>query len=553
MIKEPADARIFLFNAKGHILFPVELMGSTVADLPPPYPQAFAIGLELTAETPENASRKSGDVRVDKLRFGREDAIACVRETAPGLEKELDALRARNRELEVIMESSIDGFAITDGEGRFVRVNSSYAQIAGEPAERLVGKTVYELAEEGIFSPSATELALERKRPITINQFFRNGTRQTLNTSNPVFNEDGSLYRVVTNVRDMSEVHSLRAELEESRALIDHYAHLLENMTRQQTIEGYHASNNSSMQALYFRALEYASVSAPVLIFGESGVGKELVADFIHGNSPRKDKPFLKINCGAVPEQLLEAELFGYEGGAFTGARKQGRTGLFEVADGGTVFLDEVGEMPLSVQVKLLRFVQNREFYRLGGNRLYTVDVRLIAATNRNLDSMVAERAFRTDLFYRLNVLPLHVPPLRDRPEDIIPLANHFLQKFNTQYAQEKFLSPAVCDLFESYPWPGNVRELANLLERLAIIRTGGTITPAHLPEQMRKKGGSAPFKEYGAYRETLEAFEREYWSAVLKKYKSYRQAAEDLGVNHSTIVKKVARYKIEPPMGESR
>ena len=474
--------------------------------------------------------------------------IEPLRSENARLQEEVDALRVTNRELEVILESSIDGITIADGEGTILRVNSSYAQIAGVSAESLVGKSVYELAEQGIFSPSGTQLALERKKPSTVTQFFRNGTRQTLNTSNPVFNDDGSLHRVVTNVRDMSEVHSLRTELEESKVLIDHYAHLLEKMARQQTVEGHHASNNSVMQAMYLRALEYASVYAPVLITGESGVGKELVADFIHSNSQRKNKPFLKINCGAVPEQLLEAELFGYEGGAFTGARKQGRTGLFEVANGGTVFLDEVGEMPLALQVKLLRFVQHREFYRLGGNRLFSVDVRIIAATNRDLEAMVGERSFRADLFYRLNVLSLSVPPLRERIEDIVPLANHFLQKFNAQYAHEKFLSPEVCDLFEAYSWPGNVREMANLLERLTIIRTGDVISPAHLPEHMRKQARDMRPKDYSTYRESLDSFEKDYWSTMLKRYKSYRQAAVELGVNHSTIVKKVARYKVEPP-----
>lgn len=535
-----------LAGLDGSLEHPKELAGTAVASLPPPYPDLFA----SVTGSPESGALDMDGVRAELIQFGGCSAILFLRMAPEELQAELEELRTQNRELEVVMESSIDGFTIADGEGKIMRVNSSYAQIAGEPVERFVGKTVYELADEGIFSPSATQMALERKKPTTVNQLFRNGTKQTLNSSNPVFNEDGTLYRVVTNVRDMSEVHSLRTELEESKVLIDHYAHLLEKMTRQQTVEGYHSSNNSSMQSLYLRALEYASVTAPVLIIGESGTGKELVADFIHSNSPRKNKPFLKINCGAVPEQLLEAELFGYEGGAFTGARKQGRTGLFEVANGGTVFLDEVGEMPLAVQVKLLRFVQNREFYRLGGSRLYTVDVRLIAATNRDLEAMVTERTFRADLFYRLNVLSLFVPPLRDRVEDIVPLANHFLQKFNEQYAHEKYLSPAVCDLFESYPWPGNVREMANLLERLAIIRTGDTITQAHLPEQMRKETGAMQPREYGGYRETAEAFEKEYWSTVLKRYKSYRQAAEDLGVNHSTIVKKVARYKIESPMG---
>jgi transcriptional regulator with PAS, ATPase and Fis domain len=286
-----------------------------------------------------------------------------------------------------------------------------------------------------------------------------------------------------------------------------------------------------------------------VLISGESGTGKEVAADFMHAYSPRRDKPMLKINCGAIPEHLLEAELFGYEGGAFTGARKQGRIGLFEAASGGTVFLDEIGELPSPLQVKLLRFVQGKEFYRLGGNRLITVDVRIMAATNRPLEDMVAQHAFRPDLFYRLNVLSLCLPPLRDRGEDIIPLAHFLLQRFNGRYGREKTLSPQVCALFEQYAWPGNIRELENLLERLSIINTGPVILPEHLPSRMY--GGSEAFaRAVRPYREALNAFEKKYWQKALKKYTSYREAAAALGVDHSTIVKKVARYRLENPFG---
>jgi transcriptional regulator with PAS, ATPase and Fis domain len=302
------------------------------------------------------------------------------------------------------------------------------------------------------------------------------------------------------------------------------------------------------MRAVFRQALEYASASAPVLITGESGTGKEVAADFMHRNSPRKNNAFLKINCAAIPEQLLEAELFGYEGGAFTGARKQGRTGLFEAADGSSVFLDEVGDLPLPLQAKLLRFVQNKEFYRLGGNRLITVDVRIMAATGRALEAMVEQRSFRADLFYRLNVLSLRMPPLRERKEDIVPLARHFLRRFNLRYSQEKNLSRQACALLENYSWPGNIRELENLLERLVIINTGRLILPEQLPEQMRLSSATASPVAASTYRGAREAFEKEYWSKILENYSSYREAAAALGVDHSTIVKKAARYALEVP-----
>ncbi|MDR2826299.1 MAG: sigma 54-interacting transcriptional regulator [Deltaproteobacteria bacterium] len=463
------------------------------------------------------------------------------------LQTEIEHLQSLNREYLIMFNSSMDGLVVADGEGRLLRVNKSYLGISGAKEEDVVGRTVQELAGSGFFSPSATQMAVENKRPVTAEQIFQNGAKRTLNTANPVFSENGELIRIVTNVRDMSDVHKLEVELQEAKASADRYATLLETLNRRTRSEQY-AAKSALMRAVFRQALEYASTSAPVLITGESGTGKEVAADFIHRNSPRKDKPFMKINCGAIPEQLLEAELFGYEGGAFTGANKHGRTGLFEAADGGTVFLDEVGEMPLPLQVKLLRFVQNKEFYRLGGNRLFTVDIRIMAATNQPLETMVEQRSFRADLYYRLNVLSLRMPALRERVEDIVPLANHFLRRFNLRYSQEKTLSPQVCALLERYTWPGNIRELENLLERLTIINTGALLLPEHLPEQISRLTLTERSDLSSSYREALDTFEKEYWSHALKRYRSYREAAAELGVDHSTIVKKVARYAIQDP-----
>jgi PAS domain S-box-containing protein len=478
--------------------------------------------------------------------------------------EEVERLRKLNREYEVMFESSLDGLVITDGTGRLLRANRSYLGISGAKEEDVVGRTVQELAERGFFSASATQLAVENRRPVTAEQIFQNGAVRTLNTANPVFDDKGALLRIVTNVRDMSAVHKLETELKEARDSADRYAAILESMNRRARREHYTAAS-AGMRGVFRRALEYASAAAPVLITGESGTGKEVAADFMHNHSPRRDKPLLKINCGAIPEQLLEAELFGYEGGAFTGARKQGRIGLFEAASEGTVFLDEVGELPPPLQVKLLRFVQDREFYRLGGNRLITVDARIMAATNRSLEDMVEQRSFRADLFYRLNVLSLYVPPLRKRSEDIVPLAHFFLRRFKSRYGRQKTLSPQVCAAFEHYAWPGNIRELENLLERLSIVNTGPVILPEHLPRRMSgeavrradddAQGKPDPGAAAVSYREARESFERDYWIKSLKRYTSYREAAVALGVDHSTIVKKAARYGIRHPFradGES-
>jgi PAS domain S-box-containing protein len=467
------------------------------------------------------------------------------------LEEEMSRLRRLNKEYEAIFESSLDGLVVADGSGRLLRVNKSALGISGAADEDVVGHTVQELAERGFFSSSATQLAVENRRPVTAEQIFQNGTVRTLNTANPVFDDKGELIRIVTNVRDMSAVHKLETELKEAKDSADRYAAILESMNRQALQENYSA-RSAEMRGIVRLALEYASTAAPVLITGESGTGKEVAADFMHKHSPRRNKPLLKINCGAIPEQLLEAELFGYEGGAFTGARKQGRVGLFEAANGGTVFLDEIGELPAPLQVKLLRFVQSKEFYRLGGNNLIKVDVRIMAATNRSLEDMVEGRAFRADLFYRLNVLSLYIPSLRVRKDDIVPLAHFFLQRFRVRYGKKKTLSAQVCSIFEQYSWPGNIRELENLLERLSIINTGPVILPEHLPERMFKEG-EAFSPSVLPYRQALEAFEKEYWGRTLKNYSSYRQAAAALGVDHSTIVKKAARWRIKNPFGSGR
>lgn len=296
-------------------------------------------------------------------------------------------------------------------------------------------------------------------------------------------------------------------------------------------------------------ALKFAKVDAPLLITGESGVGKEVVADLIFKNSLRKDAPFLKINCGAIPETLLESELFGYEGGAFTGAKREGLPGLFEMANGGTVLLDEIGELSLTLQVKLLRFVQQQEFYRVGGKKIVQVDVRVIAATNRDLQEMVRQKQFRSDLFYRLNVLKITIPPLRDRVEDIIPLVNFFLDKFNKKYATAKRISGDLYRILESYAWVGNVRELENFVERLVVICEREEITADYLPEEMKKATAESAAErnsEEKTYRQAKEEFEKEFFRRAIEKFKTSRRAAEKLGIDHSTIVKKAAKYGLD-------
>ncbi|HHV61935.1 MAG TPA: sigma 54-interacting transcriptional regulator [Firmicutes bacterium] len=296
-------------------------------------------------------------------------------------------------------------------------------------------------------------------------------------------------------------------------------------------------------------ASKVANVNSTVLLLGESGVGKEVVARYIHRTGYRKAGPFIKINCGAIPETLLESELFGYETGAFTGAKREGKPGMIELASGGTLFLDEISELPLNLQVKLLQVIQERQLVRIGGIRPIEVDIRIIAATNRDLQAMVREGTFRADLFYRLNVVPIRVPPLRERRDDIVPLIYHFLERFNQKYHRDMSISEEAKDRMLAYEWPGNVRELENLMERLVVTVDAPAILPCHLPEEVRGEGRATPCK--GAVyvrgivplKEATEEVERQIITRALERNESTYRIAKLLGVNQSTVVRKIRKY----------
>ncbi|MGE5585933.1 MAG: sigma 54-interacting transcriptional regulator [Bacillota bacterium] len=294
-------------------------------------------------------------------------------------------------------------------------------------------------------------------------------------------------------------------------------------------------------------AAKVALVNTTVLILGESGVGKEVVARFIHGTGPRREGPFVTINCGAIPATLLESELFGYESGAFTGARREGKPGMIDVASRGTLFLDEISELPGDLQVKLLQVIQERRLTRVGGVKPVDVDIRIIAATNRDLAGMVAKGEFRADLFYRLNVVPITIPPLRERPDDVIPLIYHFLERFNGAHGYRKTISEDAREILARYSWPGNVRELENLVERLVVTVEGDEIGPGDLPRQVLEEGGlHRPGVVVGGImplRQAVEEVERQIIQRALSEKRSTYSIARLLGVNQSTVVRKIKKY----------
>jgi DNA-binding NtrC family response regulator len=312
-------------------------------------------------------------------------------------------------------------------------------------------------------------------------------------------------------------------------------------------------SDHHKMQAIFELVEKVSDSDSTVLIYGESGTGKELIARALHYNSYRQDKPLIPINCGAIPEELLESELFGYEKGAFTGAASS-RIGRFELANGGTLFLDEIGEMSPALQVKLLRVLQEREFERVGGTRTIKIDVRIIAATNKDLEGMVDNQQFREDLFYRLNVIPISVPPLRERQTDVALLVSHFITRFNAEKKRQiEGITPEALERLYGYQWPGNVRELENAIERITILKGSGMITPEDLPDKLSRSFGHGMVPNVDVPDEGLDfdavvqTFEKQLLTKALAKTQGVKsKAAELLHMNRTTLVEKVKKLRLE-------
>ncbi|MGE5543807.1 MAG: sigma 54-interacting transcriptional regulator, partial [Bacillota bacterium] len=379
---------------------------------------------------------------------------------------ELEKTQELKDELDKVIQASFDGICETDAHGKILIVNDAYARITGKSREELIGKDVQRMVSDGYYDHSVASMVIEQGKPVTIEQRLKFG-RKVLVTGNPVFNDRNELVRVIINARDLTELEQLRQEVEQAQQLSRHYKEELEKMRLLE--ESSIVVESQASKDLFDLILRVSRVDSTVLIQGESGVGKEVIARELHKHSPRCNQPLIKVNCAAIPETLLESELFGYEAGAFTGASKGGKAGLFELANKGTLFLDEVGEIPLHLQAKLLRVLQDNEFTKVGGSEPVKVDVRVIAATNRDLNRMVAEGKFREDLFYRLNVIPIYVPALRERKEEIAALVRQFLTIFNDKYGFNKTVTASALGVLMDYDWPGNIRELRNVIERAVV------------------------------------------------------------------------------------
>ncbi len=489
------------------------------------------------ADSEEGAEADAGDGSA-----GEAAALRCftVQELPPGgLEQ---AASHSLRELDNVLESIHDGIWVIDGQGVTRRINRAMERIAGIRACEVVGRHVSEPLREGRFKTCVTLRALETRHTVTLFDDYSNGKR-CLNTSTPIFDADGKVWRVIAAIRDITELENLQTKL--SNLEVEALAYRL----RAQGLEGETASGLLGQSLLVQRVRQdiakAAQAEAVTLILGETGTGKSLAAKLIHDMSARADKPFVAVNCGAIPPALMESEIFGYEGGAFTGAARGGKRGMLELAQGGTLLLDEIGELSLPMQAKLLHVLDGQPIYRVGGTQPITADARLIAATNKPLDRMVAEGRFREDLFYRLRVLCVEMPPLRERRDDILLLAWHFLRKIGQETGTTKRLDPRTEQIFLAYGWPGNVRELQSVIQSLLTLCERQNILPGDLPSYMREAAEEQP--EPAAPRESMtsavERLERDMLSSALAETGSTYKAARRLGISQSSVVRKAKKY----------
>lgn len=442
-------------------------------------------------------------------------------------------------------EVSYDGIIIADGEGRIVYMNPACERLEEVSKEYILGKYAADLEAEGVYEISVTVMVLREKRPVTIMQYL--GGKKLVITGIPIFEGDRIKW-VYINERDVTELMQVKGDSVRARKRADMYKQRLENM-RKSAFDDEIIASSPEMHKIMELLGRVSPTDITMLLEGESGVGKGVLAACVHARSGRAEKPFVKIDCGVLPENLLETELFGYEKGAFTGASTEGKQGLVEAADGGTLFLDEIGELSLGLQVKLLRLLQEQVFIPVGGLREKKVDIRVIAATNRDLQVMVDKGGFRSDLYYRLSVLPISIPPLRERRDDIFPFIRHFLSMYNGKYFFRKKVSHSAVNALCRHSWPGNVRELSNVMERLVLVTPKGVIEEEDVEAVLSAARQSRVGREaHGGglpYQAAMDVFERNYLQKAMERGGTVAATAAQLGVSESTLKRRLRKHKL--------
>ncbi|MGN0658798.1 MAG: sigma-54 interaction domain-containing protein [Emergencia sp.] len=451
-------------------------------------------------------------------------------------------------DFKAICDHLIDAIYVTDGEGNTIYVNDAYLRLGGFSREELQGKNIFDPGQlEGLYSGGVLpDVIRTGQRCERVGMLYRTNKKVHV-TGIPVFDEDGSIRYAIATEKDASRLEELKDHLAELRKENTQGAAELKYLRDRQFYATDVVMESACMQEAFAVARSVAKTDVTVLITGESGTGKEIIADAIYKESDRNGKPFIKLNCSAIPANLLESELFGYEEGAFTGARKGGKAGLFEIASGGVVLLDEVGDMPLDLQVKLLRVLQSREITRVGGKDPIPLDIRLIASTNKDLKQGIERGTFREDLYYRLNVVPITLQPLKERQADIKPLVETFLKQYNARYNKNIIMTRLAMAMMMEYSWPGNIRELRNVVERMVVIDFTGVIDGDVVARILGLPAAKvqATNSRYGTLKAATESLERQMITSAIARCGSKRKAAQDLGVDHSTLVKKCQKLGI--------
>ncbi|MHC1760765.1 MAG: sigma 54-interacting transcriptional regulator [Negativicutes bacterium] len=444
-----------------------------------------------------------------------------------------------------------DGIFICDGHGKCLFVNDAFLQLSGLNREDVINKSVYELIEKKIVPNACSAKVLETRAPAsTINNYYQG--RSCLVSGTPVFNNQ-ELVRVVSVVRDVTELQKLTDAVANADSLSLSYRHQLKELEIKSEHNDIINTRSKVMKNIYDTAIKAAAVDSHVLILGETGVGKDHLAKFIHNiRASHVDGCFINVNCNAIPPTLIESELFGYEPGAFSGANRSGKAGLLELAQNGTLYLDEIGDLPLSIQVKLLHAIQEHSFFRVGGTKTVHMKARIIAATNADLEKLIAEGKFRSDLYYRISVIVIRIPPLRLRRDDVIPLALHLLENSNTHYKKHRYFSPKTIEFILNYDWPGNIREMMNVIERMVVMCDQDCIEPTHLGDDLLRQVKVTDYANLGvnaasssklSLRQRLDEYEAAILEESIHSHKTLKEAALTLGIDLSTLVRKQQKF----------
>ncbi len=500
----------------------------------------------------ENGCRLSVDILLQRKQKEVAGAVCIFHDLeAPDCRTEgLAAQRELYRQLEAIFKSSSDGIWVCSSKGEIIRLNKASERLNGIRAEEVIGKNVSIMEEKGIVDRNVTPEVLRTGRKVSALQYINRTKKYLLVTGTPVLDRNGDLTMVVVNERDMTSLNAIKAKLEHSYKLTEKAKDELLELSLKESGMTEFVAECEQMKEVCRAAIKLSKLeTSTILLLGESGTGKGLMAKFIHKNGTHQKKPFVQIHCPALPEHLLEAELFGYERGAYTGARTQGKVGLIELAEGGSLFLDEIGDLPMAVQAKLLKYLDDNEVMRLGGVQPRKINCTVIAATNRNLKELVRKRRFRQDLYFRLDMFTLVIPPLRDRPEDVLQLVQTYLRQFNKKHKAGKRISADAFDVLQRYPFPGNVRELKNIIEK-AVVMCDENLLDDYLYRSIgRQVSLSCAVPERQVPRaqvnlsEELQKVERDLVAGAMRRSSSTAGLARELGVSQPTAYRKMKKY----------